>query len=86
VRYLRFGWQLIESSMVSATAYLNKVSADYRYMARVLQKEKRERKKSGDLYGVYPSVRGAPGDGHDALATPDIERKAVRPKSMIPTV
>jgi hypothetical protein len=36
-----FVWAFIQSSMVSMTNFLNKYSRDYRYVIRVLAKEKK---------------------------------------------
>ncbi|KAK8785710.1 hypothetical protein V5799_007925 [Amblyomma americanum] len=38
---LAFGWALVDSMLISATAKLNSVSRDYRYVARKLADEKR---------------------------------------------
>lgn len=39
--YFRFIWAFINSTMVSMTRYLNRYSNDYRYVRKVLAKEKK---------------------------------------------
>lgn len=41
MNFLLFVWAFIESLMNTATNYLNKFSRDYRYVLRVLTKEKK---------------------------------------------
>jgi hypothetical protein len=45
---LLFVWAFIQSSMVSMTNFLNKYSRDYRYVIRVLAKEKKFLKENTD--------------------------------------
>ncbi|KAF2898576.1 hypothetical protein ILUMI_07604, partial [Ignelater luminosus] len=46
--YLVFVWLFIESALVSLTNFLNKYSRDYRYVLRVLHREKRLLKENTD--------------------------------------
>ena len=39
--YFKFLWAILNSSMVSMTRYLNRFSSDYRYIRKVLAKEKK---------------------------------------------
>lgn len=41
VHWVKFGWELLESFMISATQQLNKLSKDYRYVASCLSEEKK---------------------------------------------
>jgi hypothetical protein len=47
---LLFVWAFIQSSMVSMTNFLNKYSRDYRYVIRVLAKEKKFLKVAFSVY------------------------------------
>lgn len=39
--YIKFLWAILNSTMVSMTKYLNRFSNDYRYIRKVLTKEKK---------------------------------------------
>ena len=39
--YFKFVWVIVNSTMVSMTKYLNRFSRDYRYIRKVLSKEKK---------------------------------------------
>lgn len=41
ITYIIFGWTFCESSIISLTRILNQYSKDYRYVIRVLRKEKK---------------------------------------------
>ncbi|XP_058794046.1 piezo-type mechanosensitive ion channel component isoform X2 [Phymastichus coffea] len=47
--YFKFSWAFINSTMVSLTKYLNRYSNDYRYVRKVLAKEKRLLKAKPDF-------------------------------------
>lgn len=51
VHWLSFGWELLESLMISGTMQLNKISKDYRYVSACLSEEKRRLK-----VGVFHSL------------------------------
>ncbi|KAK7084130.1 hypothetical protein SK128_022456 [Halocaridina rubra] len=45
VHWAKFGWEFLESVMISATQQLNRLSKDYRYVANCLSEEKRRLKR-----------------------------------------
>ncbi|KAB7495230.1 hypothetical protein Anas_05507, partial [Armadillidium nasatum] len=53
VHWLNFGWELLESLMISTTLQLNKISKDYRYVSACLTVEKR-RLKETDGFSAIP--------------------------------
>ncbi|XP_050729563.1 piezo-type mechanosensitive ion channel component-like isoform X11 [Eriocheir sinensis] len=56
VHWAKFGWEFLESLMISATQLLNRLSKDYRYVACCLSEEKK-RLKETEGFRVMP---GAP--------------------------
>ncbi|XP_066947530.1 piezo-type mechanosensitive ion channel component isoform X4 [Macrobrachium rosenbergii] len=46
VQWAKFGWEFMESVMISATHQLNRLSKDYRYVANSLSEEKRKLKET----------------------------------------
>ncbi|KAK8725946.1 hypothetical protein OTU49_010567 [Cherax quadricarinatus] len=59
VHWAKFGWELLESLMISATQQLNKLSKDYRYVASCLSEEKKRLKES-EGFRVMPGVATQP--------------------------
>ncbi|KAG7166218.1 Piezo-type mechanosensitive ion channel component-like [Homarus americanus] len=59
VHWAKFGWELLESLMISATQQLNRLSKDYRYVASCLSEEKK-RLKETDGFRVMPGVTDHP--------------------------
>nr|UEE08537.1 putative piezo-like channel protein [Astacus leptodactylus] len=59
VHWAKFGWELLESLMISATQQLNKLSKDYRYVASCLSEEKK-RLKETEGFRVMPGVMPRP--------------------------
>ncbi|XP_033209745.1 piezo-type mechanosensitive ion channel component isoform X3 [Belonocnema kinseyi] len=47
--YFKFLWAMLNSTMVSMTKYLNRFSSDYRYIRKVLAKEKKDLKAKPDF-------------------------------------
>lgn len=48
--YFKFLWVMINSTLISMTKYLNRFSHDYRYIRKVLAKEKKTLKVRGNYY------------------------------------
>nr|XP_045617167.1 piezo-type mechanosensitive ion channel component-like isoform X3 [Procambarus clarkii] len=62
VHWAKFGWELLESLMISATQQLNRLSKDYRYVASCLSEEKK-RLKETEGFRVMPGVTPQPALG-----------------------
>ncbi|XP_071541022.1 piezo-type mechanosensitive ion channel component isoform X2 [Panulirus ornatus] len=73
VHWVKFGWELLESFMISATQQLNRLSKDYRYVASCLSVEKKRLKETEGfriMPGGTPHPRPQSKDWSDLPITP----------------